>query len=222
LISGSKLTDKDLYVSFNSTGSYTITLVGANTSDKTTVTKLNYINVSNTSNLKPVCDFIADVVTPNNVQTVRLFDLSDNTPTSWQWTIAPTTFAFQNSTTATSKNIDVNFSAFGMYSVTLKVTNTTGTDQKTKTNYITVAANSNKALNKSIITLIPNPATDKITVRGVESLSEVFAMSASGAITKLYVDGTDVDVSNLSAGVYFITLTDVTGGVYQTKLIVNH
>jgi hypothetical protein len=31
-----------------------------------------------------------------------------------------------------------------------------------------------------------------------------------------------VDVSNLSAGVYFITLTDVTGGVYQTKLIVNH
>jgi PKD repeat protein len=222
LISGSKLTDKDLFVSFNSTGSYTVTLVGANSSDKTTVTKLNYINVSNTSNLKPVCDFTADVLTPNNVQTVRLFDLSDNTPTSWQWTIAPTTFAFQNSTTAASKNIDVKFSAFGMYSVTLKVTNTTGTDQKTKTNYITVAANSNKALNKTFITLFPNPATDKITVRGVESLSEVVAMSASGAMTKLFVDGSDVDVSNLSDGVYFITLTDVTGGVYQTKLIVNH
>lgn len=222
LVSGSKLTDKDIYVSFNSTGSYTVSLLGANSSDKTTVTKLNYINVSNTSNLKPVCDFTADVVTPNNVQTVRMFDLSDNSPTSWQWTINPTTFTYQNATTATSKNIDVKFSAFGTYSVTLKVTNTTGTDQKTKTNYITVAANANKLLNKSFITLFPNPATDKISVKGVELLSEVIAMSANGAMTKLYVDGSDVDISNLSSGVYFITLKDLTGGVYQTKLIINH
>ncbi len=159
LQSGSKLTDKDLYVSFSATGSYTVTLVAANSSDKTTVTKLNYINVSNTSNLKPVCDFTADVVTPNNVQTVRMFDLSDNNPTAWQWTIAPATVSYLNATTSTSKNIDVKFNAFGQYSVTLKVTNAIGTDQKTKTNYITVAANANKSLAKSWITyfLIQQP-----------------------------------------------------------------
>ena len=221
LQSNSKLTDKDLYVSFNSTGSYTIALQGANSSDKTTVTKQNYINVSNTSNLKPVCDFTADVVTPNNVQTVRLFDLSDNAPTSWQWTINPTTFSYMNATTATSKNADVKFSAFGTYSVTLKVTNTTGTDQKTKTNYITVAANANKQLNKTFVTLFPNPANDKVSVRGIEVVSEAMVFAANGSLVKLRTDGTDIDLSQLSVGVYFLTIKDNTGGVYQTKLIVN-
>jgi PKD repeat protein len=155
------------------------------------------------------------------VQTVRLFDLSDNTPTSWQWTINPTTFSYLNATTATSKNIDVKFSAFGTYSVTLKVTNTTGTDQKTKTNYITVAANANKQLNKSFVTLFPNPATDKITVRGIEMVTAASAMSSNGSVVQLRAEGTEIDLSDLSAGVYFLTLKDNTGGVYQTKLIVN-
>jgi PKD repeat protein len=221
LQSGSKLTDKDLYVSFNSTGSYTITLVGANSSDKTTVTKLNYINVSNTSNLKPICDFTADVVTPNTVQTVRLFDLSDNNPTSWQWTINPTTFSFQNATTATSKNADVKFSAFGLYSVTLKVTNSTGTDQKAKTNYITVAANASKALNKSFITLFPNPATDKISVRGINAIAQASATATNGQQVQLSFIENEIDITNLSSGIYFIIIKDNTDGVYQTKLVVN-
>jgi PKD repeat protein len=221
LQSGSKLTDKDLYVSFNSTGSYTITLVGANSSDKTTVTKLNYINVSNTSNLKPICDFTADVVTPNTVQTVRLFDLSDNNPTSWQWTINPTTFSFQNATTATSKNADVKFSAFGLYSVTLKVTNSTGTDQKAKTNYITVAANASKALNKSFITLFPNPATDKISVRGINAIAHASATATNGQQVQLSIIENEIDITNLSSGIYFIIIKDNTDGVYQTKLVVN-
>ena len=221
LQSGSKLTDKDLYVSFNSTGSYTITLVGANSSDKTTVTKLNYINVSNTSNLKPICDFTADVVTPNTVQTVRLFDLSDNNPTSWQWTINPTTFSFQNATTATSKNADVKFSAFGLYSVTLKVTNSTGTDQKAKTNYITVAANASKALNKSFITLFPNPATDKISVRGINAIAHASATATNGQQVQLSFIENEIDITNLSSGIYVIIIKDNTDGVYQTKLVVN-
>lgn len=222
LQSGSKLTDKDLYVSFSATGSYTISLLGANSSDKTTVTKQNYINVSNTSNLNPVCDFTADIVTPNNVQTVRLFDLSDNTPTAWQWTINPTTFSYLNATTSTSKNIDVKFNAFGTYSVTLKVNNAKGTDQKTKTNYITVAANANKQLNKSFVALFPNPATDKISVKGIDAVVDASATSSSGAVVRLQTQGSDIDVSTLSSGIYFITLTDNTGGVFQTKLIVNH
>jgi PKD repeat protein len=221
LVSGSKLTDKDLYVSFNSTGSYTISLLGANSSDKVTVTKQNYINVSNTSNLKPTCDFTADIVTPNNTQTVRLFDLSDNTPTSWQWTIAPGTYSLMNATTLTSKNVDVKFNALGAYSVTLKVTNTTGTDQKTKTNYITVAANANKQMARTYVTIFPNPAYDKISIRGLDAVAEVFAINASGSKVNLNVDGTDIDVSTLSAGVYFITIKDQVGGVYQTKLMVN-
>lgn len=222
LQSGSKLSDKNLYVSFNSTGSYTITLLGANSSDKVTTSKQNYINVSSTSNLKPTCDFVADELTPNTVQTVRLFDLSDNTPTSWLWTITPATYTLMNSTTTTSKNMDVKFNAFGLYAVTLKVTNATGTDQKAKTAYINVVANSNRSIEAAnTITVFPNPATDKITVKGLQTLKQVILTSVNGQVIAAKFEENVIDLSGISAGVYFATITDQNGGVYQTKFIVN-
>ena len=222
LQSGSKLSDKNLYVSFNSTGSYTITLLGANSSDKVTTSKQNYINVSSTSNLKPTCDFVADELTPNTVQTVRLFDLSDNTPTSWLWTITPATYTLMNSTTTTSKNMDVKFNAFGLYAVTLKVTNATGTDQKAKTAYINVVANSNRSIEAAnTITVFPNPATDKITVKGLETLKQVILTSVNGQVIAAKFEENVIDLSGITAGVYFATITDPNGGVYQTKFIVN-
>jgi PKD repeat protein len=222
LQSGSKLSDKNLYVSFNSTGSYTITLLGANSSDKVTTSKQNYINVSSTSNLKPTCDFVADELTPNTVQTIRLFDLSDNNPTSWLWTITPATYTLMNSTTTTSKNMDVKFNAFGLYAVTLKVTNATGTDQKAKTAYINVVANSNRSIEATnTITVFPNPATDKITVKGLETLKQVILTSVNGQVIVAKFEENVIDLSGISAGVYFATITDQNGGVYQTKFIVN-
>ena len=222
LQSGSKLSDKNLYVSFNSTGSYTITLLGANSSDKVTTSKQNYINVSSTSNLKPTCDFVADELTPNTVQTVRLFDLSDNNPTSWLWTITPATYTLMNSTTTTSKNMDVKFNAFGLYAVTLKVTNATGTDQKAKTAYINVVANSNRSIEAAnTITVFPNPATDKITVKGLETLKQVILTSVNGQVIAAKFEENVIDLSGISAGVYFATISDQNGGVYQTKFIVN-
>ena len=222
LQSGSKLSDKNLYVSFNSTGSYTITLLGANSSDKVTTSKQNYINVSSTSNLKPTCDFVADELTPNTVQTVRLFDLSDNTPTSWLWTITPATYTLMNSTTTTSKNMDVKFNAFGLYAVTLKVTNATGTDQKAKTAYINVVANSNRSIEAAnTITVFPNPATDKITVKGLQTLKQVILTSVNGQVIAAKFEENVIDLSGISAGVYFATISDQNGGVYQTKFIVN-
>jgi PKD repeat protein len=214
LQSGSKLSDKNLYVSFSSTGSYTITLLGANSSDKVTTTKQNYINVSNTSNLKPTCDFVADVLTPNTVQTVRLFDLSDNTPTSWLWTITPTTYTLMNSTTTTSKNMDVKFNAFGLYA--------NGTDQKAKTGYINVVANSNRSIEAAnTITVFPNPATDKITVKGLHAMKQVILTSVNGQVITPAFEENIIDLSGVSAGVYFATITDQNGGVYQTKFIIN-
>jgi PKD repeat protein len=222
LQSGSKLSDKNLYVSFNSTGSYTITLQGANSSDKVTTTKQNYINVSSTSNLKPTCDFVADALTPSMVQTVRLFDLSDNTPTSWLWTITPASYTLMNATTTTSKNMDVKFNALGLYAVTLKVTNATGTDQKAKTGYINVVANSNRSFETvNTITVFPNPAMDKITVKGLHAMKQVILTSVNGQVIAAKFEENVIDLSGVSAGVYFATIIDQVGGVYQTKFIVN-
>lgn len=221
LQSGSKLSDKNLYVSFNSTGSYTITLVGANTSDKTTNTKQNYINVSNISNLKPTCEFVADIVAPNTVQTVRLFDLSDNSPTSWLWTVNPNTYTLMNATTITSKNLDLKFNAFGFYAVSLKVTNSLGTDQKAKTNYINVVANSVKNVDRRFITLFPNPANDQVTVGGLVGIAAIKLMSSNGQLYPLHWEGNVISLYSIPPGVYFISITDVNGTLYQTKLVIN-
>jgi PKD repeat protein len=115
----------------------------------------------------------------------------------------------------------VKFLAFGLYSVTLKVTNSTGTDQKAKTNYITVAANASKALNKSFITLFPNPATDKISVRGINAIAHASATATNGQQVQLSIIENEIDITNLSSGIYFIIIKDNTDGVYQTKLVVN-
>ena len=159
LQSNSKLTDKSIFVSFNSVGSYTITFVGANMSaDKTQVVKSNYINVSSLSSAKPVADFAADITNPMTTQTVRLVDLSDNSPTTWLWSITPGTYTLMNSTTTAARNMDVKFNALGSYSVTLKVTNTMGTDQSTKTNYIQVVLSKNNDLPAKQVVFYPNPA----------------------------------------------------------------
>lgn len=71
-------------------------------------------------------------------ETVTFTDYSAYTPTSWVWTITPTTFTFVSGTNANSQNPQVSFSAPGAYNIELNATNATGNDLETKTGYITV------------------------------------------------------------------------------------
>ncbi|NVK28541.1 MAG: PKD domain-containing protein [Flavobacteriia bacterium] len=69
---------------------------------------------------------------------VSLVDSSTGVPTSYSWSISPNTFSYQNGTSASSINPEVNFSATGTYTVSLTVSNANGMDTKTRTNYIQV------------------------------------------------------------------------------------
>ena len=222
LQSNSKLTDKNIFVSFNSVGSYTITFVGANMSaDKTQVVKTNYINVSSLSSAKPLSDFVADITNPMTTQTVRLVDLSDNTPTSWLWTITPSTYTLMNATTTAMRNMDVKFNALGSYSVTLKATNTTGNDQKLKTNYIQVVLSGNKDLPVKQVVFYPNPAKDVMNVMGINTITSATMQTLDGKLVHVTFEGNQIDLSDISAGIYFATVKDESGRVYQTKIVIN-
>ncbi|MBM3403545.1 MAG: PKD domain-containing protein [Bacteroidetes bacterium] len=88
----------------------------------------------------PVADFSASNLTPGVGITVTFTDLSTNVPTSWNWVFTPNTVTYVNGTNANSQNPQVQFNAIGLYTVSLTATNAYGSDNETKTNYISAGA----------------------------------------------------------------------------------
>lgn len=82
----------------------------------------------------PIANFSGTPLTGCNSLTVTFTDASVNTPTSWNWTFTggvPAAFVGQNPP-------PVTYAAPGNYTVTLTVSNASGSDVETKTNYIVV------------------------------------------------------------------------------------
>ena len=68
-----------------------------------------------------------------------LSDLSTKSPTSWNWSITPSTHSFINGTSSSSQNQEVNFSAYGVYTITLIASNSYGADTIVLANAVTVS-----------------------------------------------------------------------------------
>jgi PKD repeat protein len=107
--------------------------------DNRTGTTLTYVSPFDLL-LYPVAKFAADNTTSCLDSMVVFTDLSTRTPTSWNWTITPTTFSYVNATTSSSQNPQVQFTATGNYTVRLIATNTYGADTMLRSNYITVTS----------------------------------------------------------------------------------
>ncbi|QSZ65999.1 DUF3344 domain-containing protein [Methanofollis aquaemaris] len=83
----------------------------------------------------PVADFTANVTTGDAPLTVQFTDLSTNAPTAWSWD-------FGDNETSTDQNATHTYTAAGTYTVTLTAMNAAGSDDETKTDYITVTGGS--------------------------------------------------------------------------------
>jgi photosystem II stability/assembly factor-like uncharacterized protein len=88
----------------------------------------------------PVACFDASTTEACQGVSVTLTDRSAYTPTSWSWTITPATYTFIGGTSASSQNPQLLFTAAGSYNITLTATNSTGSDDEVKSNYIVVSA----------------------------------------------------------------------------------
>ncbi|MCB2209093.1 MAG: PKD domain-containing protein, partial [Bacteroidetes bacterium] len=87
----------------------------------------------------PVADFSANNLTPTLEEIVSFSDLSTNNPTSFTWSFSPGTITYIAGASSSSQNPQVKFNAPGVYTVSLTVSNSGGSDTKTKTNYINVS-----------------------------------------------------------------------------------
>ncbi|MHB1276945.1 MAG: NHL domain-containing protein [Bacteroidia bacterium] len=215
LENGTTLNSENPILKFNVATTYTVKLTASNAYGSGDTTRANYINIStgNPGN-PPVANFIADDSTVLVGVTVSFTDQSTNAPTSWEWTILPNTFAFVNSTSATSQHPKVQFAAQGTYSVSLKATNADGNDTKVKPNYILVDPLGIKPVKlNALINVFPNPNGGSFQVQkiqGFENPDLTFTLyDFSGKLIEQGAfDGESVSFSNLSSGVYLIKVSD--------------
>ncbi|MCX6267869.1 MAG: PKD domain-containing protein [Bacteroidetes bacterium] len=121
-------------VQFRESGLYSVTFGSWNAGGGSTMVKTNYISVL----YPPVANFSANDVTPYIGQTITFTDLSTNSPEYWEWSFTPATVSFTGGTDSHTKSPQVQFTAGGLYSVTLTAYNGSGFNTAVKTNYISV------------------------------------------------------------------------------------
>ena len=220
LQAGSKLTDKDIYVSFSQATSYSVklTATGAKSNE---LFKANYINVSTNSSASPAVDFTSNNTNPKAWESILLIDLTANNPDSYEWSIEPTTFVWENGTDKNSRNPQVAFTAAGMYNITLKATNMNGSNSKVKNEFIVVSTNSISTEVENVFSVYPNPSKNGVFT--IESLNIKNDISIYG------IDGKKVDFDILSQrkikvlakpGCYILQHKCPNGYIASRKLII--
>jgi len=116
---------------YNSAGTYTVSLTATNAYGSDTETKTGYITVTAPTNDPPVADFSGTPTSGDAPLVVNFTDLSTENPTSWSWT-------FGDGGTSVAQNPGYTYNSVGTYTVSLTATNAYGSDTETKTGYITV------------------------------------------------------------------------------------
>lgn len=93
-------------------------------------TMLNYLDIEAAG---PTAAFTANVTSGDAPLTVQFTDMSINGPTAWAWD-----FDNDGTTDSTAQHPTHTYTAPGVYTVRLRVTNDAGSDEEIKTSYITV------------------------------------------------------------------------------------
>jgi len=189
---GSSTAENPVYT-YATPGTYTVSLTATSSGGSDTRTKVDYVTVD-----EPplVADFTGTPTTGVAPLTVDFTDTSTGTITSWAWD-------FGDGGTSTAQNPSHTYAASGLYTVSLTVTGTLGTDSVTKVDYIT--AND------------PPPTADFIGVptSGIAPLTVAFTDLSTGTITSrlwTFGDGTTSTHQNpthlySTPGTYTVMLT---------------
>jgi PKD repeat protein len=108
-------------------GKYNVSLTVWNPKGQNTKTAYNYIKIGN----PPIANFSAFPINGTPPLTVAFTDLSEGSPASWRW-------SFGDGTVSTVQNPKIIYRELGDYNVNLTVTNETGNNTKSMSNYIHV------------------------------------------------------------------------------------
>jgi PKD repeat protein len=181
--------------------------------DNRSGTTMTYVSPFDLSPL-PTARFSVNTTTPCLNQTAIFQDMTTKNPASWLWSISPAGYSYVNGTNSTSQNPQVQFNAYGNYSVQLIATNTYGSDTLLKTNYISVNyANADFTSNIAKVVINNNVIFTDQSSCNISSYSWNFGTDATPATANTQGPHT---VSYSTTGFKTVSLT-VNGNVTKTK-----
>ncbi len=124
-------------VTYNTEGIFDVTLTVTNEFGSTTLTKEDFIEVTNTPS--PYIGFNVNNDNPCIMESIGFIDQSLYDPTSWNWSFDPDTYEFVQGTSANSQNPLVQFNDPGVYTVIFEATNANGTSTVVFEDYLFVS-----------------------------------------------------------------------------------
>lgn len=146
----------------------------------------------------PVANFTTTYPTISTKDTLFLTNTSLNGPTSFEWTISrPTEASYINGTTSSSKNPMIKFTGKGLYTVTLKATNSFGSDTETKTDYILVR----DYCTPTVSTAFKDVGITRVVI---ETIAGDTLMDNSSVNTNGFQDFSKQKITTLSAGASYV------------------
>jgi PKD repeat protein len=168
-----------------------------------------------TSNFSEVCE--ADVV--------EFYDMSLGGAILWEWT-----FEGGNPGISVSQNPSVTYESAGVFDVTLTVSDGSNSHTVTMEDYITVnICTSIKNENIEKISIYPNPNNGIFTVKLNEYFGENVTIKVLNPIGSVVFERentkgtsgfiTELDLSNLNKGLYFLVLENYQGNTVQRIII---
>lgn len=134
------------------------------------------------------------------------FTSTSTDATSWSWDFG------DGVGTSTQENPNYTYTSNGTFTVTLTVTNGCGTDQTTTS--VTITGVGLDELTATSILLSPNPASTTLLVKGFNALVgkhiEIRDITGKKLSTRMATQSEmKIDVSSLSAGVYFVQVPEL-------------
>jgi hypothetical protein len=163
-------------------------------------------------------NFTTSKVNATTTDTVNLNDACAGSPIAYQWTITPNTVSYVAGTSSTSQNPRVLFNAAGKYSIKLQATYQGGSDDTTRTNYITITGGNSavKEIKYSPLEIIvfPVPASNGLNVQ--------FSKPVKGVSIHVYdILGKEKDVNTEWSKAGSLASLDISGmpnGVYFVRM----
>ena len=136
---------------YTGTGIYTVELTAYNSAGSNVTTESDLITVANEVT-PPGVSFTADVTQGAVPLTVLFTDTSENSPTSWLW-------SFGDGESSTLQNPSHTYSTSGTYTVKLTAANAGGSNEVTRTTYITVTGSTTTTTLQTLssVTSAPSP-----------------------------------------------------------------